>query len=45
VIILSIDATVPSIKRAVEAGAVDYLVGGMKYGCCRVCKWKDLYTF
>jgi len=26
VIILSIDATVPSIRRAVEAGAVDYLV-------------------
>ncbi|MEW9082256.1 PleD family two-component system response regulator [Caldanaerobacter subterraneus] len=30
VIILSIDATVPSIKRAVEAGAVDYLVKPFK---------------
>jgi len=30
VIILSIDATVPSIRRAVEAGAVDYLVKPFK---------------
>ncbi|MGB9780452.1 hypothetical protein [Caldanaerobacter sp.] len=28
-----------------EAVRVDYLVGGIKYGCCWVCKWKDLYTF